>query len=150
MFNTIQKLEHHVCTIYGESKVKFVQHGSTPIQGVGQGNGAGPQIWALVSMPVLNMLQESSGLGATFLSPLSRKTTTLVGFAFVDNTDLITLGPQMSLQEVLSCIQQLLTAWEGGIHATVSAIEPRRKSHWYLLGMKVDQFINQWKIQEEC
>jgi hypothetical protein len=131
MFDTIQKLQHHVRTIYGESRMHFVQQGSIPIQGVGQGNGAGPQIWALVSSPVLNMLRES-GLGATFLSALSRMSTTLVGFAFVDDTDLITSGPLMSLQEVLSRIQQSLTTWEGGIRATGGAIEPR-KSHWYLV-----------------
>jgi hypothetical protein len=95
MFQTIQKLEHHVRTIHGESKIKFVQSGPTPIQGVGQGNGAGPQIWALVSTPVLNMLR-SAGLGATFVSALSKISTTLVGFAFVDDTDLIASGPNIS------------------------------------------------------
>jgi hypothetical protein len=65
MFDTIQKLEHHVRTVFGESKLSFVQQGEVPIQGVGQGNGAGPQIWALVSTPVLNMLW-SAGLGAFF------------------------------------------------------------------------------------
>jgi hypothetical protein len=134
MLQTIQKLEHHVCTIHGESKIKFVQAGSVPIQGVGQGNGAGPQIWALVSTPVLNMLC-SSGLGATFLSALSKISTTLVGFAFVDDTDLITSGPNISLNKVLHQIQESLTAWEGGIHATGSAIEPL-KSHWYLIDFK--------------
>jgi hypothetical protein len=116
MFETIQKLRHHVSTIFGESKISFVQQGDVPIQGVGQWNGAGPQIWALVSTPVLNMLRES-GLGATFLSALSKISTTLVGFAFVDDTDLI---------------QNSLNAWEGGIRATGGAIEPK-KSHWYLV-----------------
>jgi hypothetical protein len=37
MFQTIQKLEHHVRTIHGESKIKFVQAGSVLIQGVHQG-----------------------------------------------------------------------------------------------------------------
>jgi hypothetical protein len=57
MFTTIQNLKHYVCTIYGDSLLSF---GGTiwtvPIQGVGQGNGAGPQIWAVVSTPVLDML----------------------------------------------------------------------------------------------
>jgi hypothetical protein len=38
----------------------------------------------------------------------------------------------MTLADVLSRIQQLLTAWEGGIRATGGAIEPK-KSHWYLV-----------------
>jgi hypothetical protein len=114
MFETLQKLEHHVRTVFGESKICYVQRGKVPIQGVGQGNGAGPQIWALVSTPVLNMLRET-GLGATFLSALSQISTTLVGFAFVDDTDLITSGPRMPLKEVVSRIQESLNAWEGGI-----------------------------------
>jgi hypothetical protein len=131
MFETIQKLEHHVRTMYGESKDKFAQSGPIPLQGVGQGNGAGPQIWALVSTPVLNMLR-AYNLGATFQAAMSQISTTLVGFAFVDDTDLITSGPQMTLEEVLTRIQHSLTAWEGGIRATGGAIEPL-KSHWYVV-----------------
>jgi hypothetical protein len=127
MFKSIQSLEHHVRTVFGESKKFFKQAGEIPLQGVGQGNGAGPQIWALVSTPVLNMLR-SQGLGASFVSALSKLQTTLVGFAFVDDTDLVTSGPDMSIDEVKSRIQKSLIAWEGGIRATGGAIEPR-KSH---------------------
>jgi hypothetical protein len=112
LFETIQKLEHHVRTVFGESKIGFVQQGPKPLQGVGQGNGAGPQIWALVSTPVLNMLR-AEGLGAKFQSTLSKISTTLVGFAFVDDTDLVTSGSRMELNEVISRIQHALTAWEG-------------------------------------
>jgi hypothetical protein len=96
MFETIQKLKHYVHTVYGESEIHFVQQGPVPLQGVGQGNGAGPQIWALVSTPVFNMLREE-GLGSTFISALSKMATKIVGFAFVDDTDLITSGPTMTL-----------------------------------------------------
>jgi hypothetical protein len=139
MFKSIQSLEHHVRTVFGESKASFKQSGPIPLQGVGQGNGAGPQIWALVSTPVLNMLR-SQGLGASFVSALSRQHTTLVGFAFVDDTDLVTSGREMALEEVKSRIQESLIAWEGGIRATGGAIEPR-KSHWYLVDFD-------WKLGE--
>lgn len=55
MFQTIQLLEHHVRTVFGESTAYFKQESDTPLQGVGQGNGAGPQVWALVSTPVVVM-----------------------------------------------------------------------------------------------
>jgi hypothetical protein len=59
MFGTIQGLQHHVRTAFGDSKEFFAANtGNVPIQGVGQGNGAGPQIWALVSTPIFNMLRE--------------------------------------------------------------------------------------------
>jgi hypothetical protein len=110
MFQTIQALKHHVRTVFGESKKFFKQSGEIPLQGVGQGNGAGPQIWALVSTPVLNMLR-SQGLGASFVSALSKLQTTLVGFAF------------LTIEEVKSRIQESLIAWEGGIQATGGAID---------------------------
>jgi hypothetical protein len=66
MFSTIQDLSHHVRTIYGESLAGYRHTTSPPIQGVGQGNGAGPQIWALVSTVVLNMLRHQ-GYGAFVL-----------------------------------------------------------------------------------
>lgn len=58
------------------------------MHGVGQGNGAGPAIWAVVSTPLLNMLR-NSGVGSFFKSPISGKDIRFVGYAFVDDTDLI-------------------------------------------------------------
>jgi hypothetical protein len=66
----------------------------------------------VVSTPVLNMLR-SAGLGAIFLSAISQQPTTLVGFAFVDDTDLIASGPLMSLQDVSTRIQQSLKPGKG-------------------------------------
>jgi hypothetical protein len=131
MFQTIQQLSHHVRTVFGESLQGYTHTGDIPIQGVGQGNGAGPQIWALVSTPVLNMLR-SKGLGAKFTSSISHHTTDLVGYAFVDDTDLVASKPSISPEEVNVSIQNSLTAWEGGIRATGGAIVPE-KSHWYLV-----------------
>jgi hypothetical protein len=131
MFSTIQQLSHHVRTVFGESLHGYTHCGNIPIQGVGQGNGAGPQIWALVSSPVLNMLR-SKGLGAQFISSVSKHQTELVGYAFVDDTDLVVSKPDIPIQDVNSLMQSSLTAWEGGIRATGGAIVPE-KSHWYLV-----------------
>ena len=71
MFTTIQNLEHTCRTVYGDSQLHFSgKLYTTPIQGVGQGNGAGPQVWAVVSTPVLNMLREE-GHGAFFETSIS-------------------------------------------------------------------------------
>jgi hypothetical protein len=54
MLETIQKISHHIRTIHGDSEQSFSgRDWSIPIHGVGQGNGAGPQIWAAVSTPLL-------------------------------------------------------------------------------------------------
>jgi hypothetical protein len=59
LFTTLQEAVHRVRTGFGDSisfyggKVWLV-----PIHGIGQGNGAGPAIWAVVSTPLLNVLRE--------------------------------------------------------------------------------------------
>ena len=74
MFTTLQEMKHHIRTIFGVSTITFdsaaqlyavpVQQRNRPttdeiIQGIRQGNGAGPQIWAVVSPPILEMLREA-------------------------------------------------------------------------------------------
>jgi hypothetical protein len=147
MFQMIQSLSHHVRTVFGESVTGFKHNGLTPIQGVGQGNGAGPQIWALVSSPVLNMLR-AQGHGTTFLSAITKTEMTLVGYSFVDDMDLVTSRPQINQQQVLTNCQQSLTAWEGGIRVTGRAIEPQ-KSHWYLVDFKWKDSVPSYKDSSE-
>jgi hypothetical protein len=60
MFDTLQEMTHYIRTVHGESEIYFKSKGSEkePIQGVGQGNGTGPTICAVVSPPVLDMLRD--------------------------------------------------------------------------------------------
>jgi hypothetical protein len=59
--------------VYGDSELTFTgELWTVPIQGVGQGNGVGPQIWAVVSTPVLNMLRHE-GYGAYFRAATDTK-----------------------------------------------------------------------------
>jgi hypothetical protein len=62
MFGTLQELQHFVTTAYGRASSSYgaVQ---IPLQGVGQGNGAGPAIWLVMTIPLINMLK-SLGLGS--------------------------------------------------------------------------------------
>jgi len=89
MFGTIQLLHHFICTAFGDSECSFTGTAmQTPLQGVGQGNGAGPQIWAAVSSPIFDMVR-NSGHGSTLQSLLTQDTVKFVGFGFVDDVDLI-------------------------------------------------------------
>ena len=45
---------------------------------IGQGNGAAPEIWAIVSIPLLNSLREA-GFGYTFKYFISKAIFKLVG-----------------------------------------------------------------------
>ena len=91
------------------------------------------QIWAVVSTPVLNMLREE-GFGAYFRSALTADRLSFVGYAFVDDTDLLSVleDQDANYEQVADQMQKALTAWEGGIRATGGAIVPE-KSHWYLI-----------------
>jgi len=57
MINTLAHLKHHVCTAYGDSDIAQGQDNWEALSaGIGQGNGAGPQIWAAVSTPLFAIL----------------------------------------------------------------------------------------------
>jgi len=50
MITTIHEMEHHIHTTYGDSKISAsCSSWQAPTAGIGQGNGAGPHIWAAVS-----------------------------------------------------------------------------------------------------
>jgi hypothetical protein len=148
IFTTIQNLYHSIRTVYGDSELIFSgQLWTVPIQGVSQGNGAGPQIWAVDSTPVLNMLRHE-GYGAYFRTAITVTTISFVGYAFVDNTNLCITGqnPNDTEADVALRMHQALDLWEGRIRATGGAIVPE-KSHWYLIDFKWQQ--GNWRYVTE-
>jgi hypothetical protein len=136
MFETLQNLRHHVRSQYGDSTIFYeAKQGSIPIQGLGQGNGAGPTIWALISTPVLNMLR-THGYGIKITSCISGDHLHFVGYCFVDDTDLVEFPTNpTNARDVAEAMQLSVDAWEAGIRAGGGAIVPS-KSHWYLISYK--------------
>jgi hypothetical protein len=65
---------------------------SPPPQGLGQGNGAAPTIWALVSTPILNALRKK-GYGAAFKCAITKNNFKLVGYCFVDDSTIVQITP---------------------------------------------------------
>jgi hypothetical protein len=135
MFRTIQNLRHTVRTAHGDSESFFNAKDVHPvaIQGVGQGNGAGPQIWAAISTVLLNQAR-ATGCGGSFQHALTGDVTEIVGYSFVDDTDLLSTGTnsESTATETVEKMQTLLDEWEGGLRATGGAIEPA-KTFWYLI-----------------
>ena len=76
------------------------------MHGLGQGNGAGPPIWGVVSTPVIYLLQDE-GYGAFFKAFISGTELSFIGYAFVDDTILITIPDEQ--------MQDMVDTWEGGI-----------------------------------
>ena len=59
--------------------------------GIGQGNRLGPTLWCLISTILFQMMQKA-GHGVSIVAALSLSLIQLVGFSFVDDTDLFCAG----------------------------------------------------------
>ena len=83
-------MKHHIRTAFGVSKLSY-DRGDTYLHGILQGNGAGPCIWVMLSSPLLDKIK-SDGFGVTIEVP-DQEPLQVVGFAFVDDVDLIQALP---------------------------------------------------------
>jgi len=102
-----------------------------PVAGIGQGNGAGPQIWAAVSTPLFEILRQE-GFVATFICALSKQHRTMAGFAFVDDTDLIVTDESNDIRAVERKMQNSLRLRHGLLQASGGDLVPS-KCFWYLI-----------------
>ena len=132
MFTPLQHLEHTIRCAFGTSPDSYgKERWAVPMQGVYQGNGAGPVIWAVVSSPLLQILKEE-GFGTYFKAGISKQAIRLVGYAFVDDTDLIQTSKHQTqaFAEVLEEAQRALDWWVGLVRATGGALSVE-KSRWW-------------------
>ena len=70
MLKTLQTASHKICKVYEDSSISYNADRNIPLQGVGQGNGAGPAIWVAISSVLLNIMR-SNGFGFAIFSALS-------------------------------------------------------------------------------
>jgi hypothetical protein len=130
LFTALQEAVHKVRTGFGDSKDHYGgKVWLVPIHGIGQGNGAGPAIWAVVSTPLLNVLREK-GFGCEIVCPLSSKYYSFVGYAFVDDTDLIQSQLQEDPEQARDNLQEAIHAWEFSLKATCGALVPEKTAWW--------------------
>ena len=115
MFETIQKLKHKVRTAFGDSEDSFGGEDWRELEalmGVGQGNGAGPAIWAVISTVFFNALRKK-GYGALLTAPFSKVNVNIAGFGFVDDTDIIQTGlPKDEYCDIANKLQSAVELWE--------------------------------------
>jgi hypothetical protein len=135
LFTTLQEAVHTVRTGFGDSKASYGgKVWLVPIHGIGQGNGAGPAIWAVVSTPLLNVLRQK-GFSCEILCPLSSQFFRFVGYAFVDDTDIIQSVLQETPDLAREQLQAAIDTWESSLKATCGAIVPE-KTVWWLVSFK--------------
>jgi hypothetical protein len=144
LFQTLQLATHHILTGFGRSN-HIRTYGTKQnallllsLAGIGQGNGAGPAIWAVISVVILQILREEQ-LQATFISAITKKKTDLPAVAYVDDTDLYYAATDTATrgEDLLPTIQKFLTLYQGLLRATGGELKPS-KSHWYLIDWKWD------------
>jgi hypothetical protein len=133
MFMMLQEAVHKVRTGYGDSTTSYGgKSNSTPMHGICQGNGAGLAVWAVLSSPLLE-IQRKKGFGLYLFTPLSKTEIKFLGYAFVDDSDLVqTLLQEGNRIDLVSLMQQSITSWEGSLSATSGALVPK-KTFWYLV-----------------
>ena len=135
LISTLQWVVHHIKTGFGQSGPVYGNE-DIPISGIGQGNGLGPTLWALISTKLLQMMH-SAGYGVSITSALTKTIISLAGFAFVDDADLFCARPTSTTTtgDLSADFQTALDRWSGGLHATGGALAPL-KSFYYLLDFK--------------
>jgi len=132
LFTTLQEA---VRTGFGDSKSSYGgKVWIVPIHGIGQGNGAGPAIWAVVSTPLLNVLR-NKGFGCELLGPLSSEFLRFVGYAFVDDTNIIQSVLKENPAQARQQLQDAIDTWEYSLKATCGALVPE-KTVWWLVSFK--------------
>lgn len=89
LFETIQQAVHLIVIennlspdSYDVAKLKISIHG------LGQGNGAAPMIWVMVSAVIILIMKKKEH-GVQLTSALSKEVASIVGFMFVDDFDLV-------------------------------------------------------------
>jgi hypothetical protein len=106
LFTTLQSATHSVRTAFDDSTYTYGGPGwIKPIHGIGQGNGGGPPIWAVISSTLLDTLR-SKGLGLQMLSPISQQKLSFLGYSFVDDSDMFKVTAQMRKPQLLSYRKQ--------------------------------------------
>ncbi len=107
MFDTLANMVHFIRTSFGDSS-NFYMKESRTFHGIGQGNGAGPTIWVMVSSPLLQRLRSES-LGITLTSSITNTSKLFTAFTFVDDNDMTQHITDTT--NVTSVAQEALDTW---------------------------------------
>ena len=94
MTNTLQSTTYDITTAFGIYINKYFPI-IPPHQGSGQGNGAGLTIWVMISAILLTIIRDEE-FGLNNFSCLYQLALVIVGFAFVDDTEIINAAPSVN------------------------------------------------------
>jgi len=115
---------------------KQQREGKLLLMGAGQGNGAAPTAYGLLSVAIIKIMA-LLGFGAVFTTAISLQTISVICSMFVDDCDLWKSSKSTTAtgEDIAPQMQKAADAWEGCLAATGGALSPK-KSFWYLVDYK--------------
>jgi hypothetical protein len=124
MLETIQEMKFFLRTAYGDSKTFAGSSIKIKTQGLGQGNGASPAGWCVISIVILRA-HSAKGHGAQFIAPMSLVRCSLSANFYVDDTDLlhINMDAVESIYDVHIAIQSAIANWGKLLIATGGSLK---------------------------
>ncbi len=135
------------------------QSKENPLQGLCQGNGAGPVCWLMLSS-VLMHCYEHQGFGLRIISHISGAIIDFLGEIYVNNMDLIITRLEFTTEkETQEGLQRAAWAWASGLNATGGAINPGKAAGYtqgtngqMAVGPTRDNWTYQWRYhcQMDC
>ena len=151
MFSTIQDMQYFTFTAHGMSKKSFggIEKGfSAAPNGLGQGNGAGPSVWSVVSSKMFQVMHHRNA-ATKIVSPLTNTSVDVCGFAFVDDTDLIAMSPQgcNDHTDANKRMQTVVNEWEAVSKTTGGALVPSKCWSW-IMSFKWNKDRSEYDTQE--
>ena len=126
MFTSLQRMQYFLRTKFGESKHYYGGVQAQPFQGTAQGNGASPSMWVMISM-YLVLLMHNAGFVTQLISAFSGLSVALVGFLFVDDTDLLVFGSRLdTAQTICQKLQNMISYWNGILWVSGGALKEEK------------------------
>ena len=134
MFQTIQDMQYYTFTFHGKSTISFggKEKGylAAP-NGLGQGNGGAPSAWSIVSSKMFEVMHKR-GAATTITSPITKSSVDVCGFAYVDDTDLVTMSSNNCEEEAQTNMQKIVNEWEAVSKVTGGALVPSKCWSWII------------------
>ena len=129
MLEMIQEMKFFLRTAYGDSKTFAGSSIEIKTQGLGQGNGASPAGWCVISI-VLLWAHGAKGHGAQFIAPMSLVRCSLSAILYVEDTDLlhINMDAEELIDEVHTAIQSAIANWGKLLIVTGGSLKNRKSA----------------------
>jgi hypothetical protein len=137
MLFPIQSMKFFQRTSRGNSTTFMGGRGKdNPLQGLCQGNGAGPTCWLMLSS-ILMHCYKRQGFGLHIILPISGAIIDLLGKIYVDDTDLIITQTKFTTKsETQEGLHVAAWVWASGLNTMGGTINPEKseKSCWIYVG----------------